>query len=424
MPYTLRKVRNKSCYRVVNKKTGQVKARCATRKNAEKQMRLLRALEHNPGFRKSFRRRSGGDADDEISHQHKIWGIRGLSGKEKAQSYCTDETGKVKSLSRTGKCLSQFFGDERRLVRCYGNDVYTVGTNLDNRILRDNEGFLTRYGKITPEKNCKDLGSGYYRHCWKYTKPNEKQINGTWERQHEGTCASDETETDTDVWYDAICSTPKQKDCFKPFLSPDFTSLSPDDLMKFIDEGNLDQVAERINQKSDLNFIYTGPLNPPKHNWQGYQDENSKYLFHGYSPLNWAVKKFSENPKAENLKQIIIKLLESGANPNLPLSHQYDTKEFGKKSDIIESYKNNDLQYTPLHFAVLSGDVDVVRELMSKGALTSAKGREPQKIMEEFIENGVKKERWNDVYVTPLELAIQLKCSKELVDSMLPRQDE
>ena len=44
--------------------------------------------------------------------------------------------------------------------------------------------------------------------------------------------------------------------------------------------------------------------------------------------------------------------------------------------------------------------------------------------MEEFIENGVKKERWNDVYVTPLELAIQLKCSKELVDSMLPRQDE
>jgi hypothetical protein len=65
MPYTLRKVRNKSCYRVVNKKTGQVKARCATRKNAEKQMRLLRALEYNPEFRKSLRRRSGGGHEED-----------------------------------------------------------------------------------------------------------------------------------------------------------------------------------------------------------------------------------------------------------------------------------------------------------------------------------------------------------------------
>ena len=58
MPYTMRKVPNKSCYRVVNKKTGQVKARCSTKKNAEKQMRLLRALEYNPKFRKSLRRES------------------------------------------------------------------------------------------------------------------------------------------------------------------------------------------------------------------------------------------------------------------------------------------------------------------------------------------------------------------------------
>ena len=56
----MRKVRNKSCYRVSkkvreNKKTGKtakrrVFAKCATRKNAVKQMRLLRALEFNSDF--------------------------------------------------------------------------------------------------------------------------------------------------------------------------------------------------------------------------------------------------------------------------------------------------------------------------------------------------------------------------------------
>jgi len=61
MPYTMRKVPNKSCYRVVNNKTGKVKARCSTKKNAMKQMRLLRALENNPKFRKTMRRMGGDD---------------------------------------------------------------------------------------------------------------------------------------------------------------------------------------------------------------------------------------------------------------------------------------------------------------------------------------------------------------------------
>jgi len=52
----MRKVRNKSCYRVVNTKTGQVKARCSTKKNATTQLRLLRALKYNPGFRKTLRK--------------------------------------------------------------------------------------------------------------------------------------------------------------------------------------------------------------------------------------------------------------------------------------------------------------------------------------------------------------------------------
>jgi len=56
----MRKVPNKPCYRVVNSRTGQVKARCSTKTNAKKQLRLLRALENNPQFRKTMRKRRAG----------------------------------------------------------------------------------------------------------------------------------------------------------------------------------------------------------------------------------------------------------------------------------------------------------------------------------------------------------------------------
>ena len=65
MPYTMRKVPNKKCYRVskkyakksktAEKGTRKVFAKCATRENAVKQMRLLRALEYNKNF--TFRKR-------------------------------------------------------------------------------------------------------------------------------------------------------------------------------------------------------------------------------------------------------------------------------------------------------------------------------------------------------------------------------
>ena len=65
MPYTMRKVHGKKCYRVskkYTKKTKQAKngtrkvfAKCTTRENAVKQMRLLRALEYNKNF--TFRKR-------------------------------------------------------------------------------------------------------------------------------------------------------------------------------------------------------------------------------------------------------------------------------------------------------------------------------------------------------------------------------
>uniref|UniRef100_A0A6C0JWR1 Uncharacterized protein n=1 Tax=viral metagenome TaxID=1070528 RepID=A0A6C0JWR1_9ZZZZ len=57
MPYVMRKLANKNCYSVKKKtsKRGTRKtfSKCTTRKNAIKQMRLLRALEYNPNFKYS-----------------------------------------------------------------------------------------------------------------------------------------------------------------------------------------------------------------------------------------------------------------------------------------------------------------------------------------------------------------------------------
>lgn len=45
MPYTMRKVRRKRCYRVYNKLTKRVFAKCTSNVKAKKQLRLLRSLE-------------------------------------------------------------------------------------------------------------------------------------------------------------------------------------------------------------------------------------------------------------------------------------------------------------------------------------------------------------------------------------------
>ena len=50
MPYSIRKVRNKSCFKVYNKNTKHVFAKCTTKKRAEKQIRLLSAIENNKNF--------------------------------------------------------------------------------------------------------------------------------------------------------------------------------------------------------------------------------------------------------------------------------------------------------------------------------------------------------------------------------------
>lgn len=51
MPYTIRKVRGRPCYRVKNRRTKRVFAKCTSKKNAKSQIKLLHAIDYNPKFR-------------------------------------------------------------------------------------------------------------------------------------------------------------------------------------------------------------------------------------------------------------------------------------------------------------------------------------------------------------------------------------
>lgn len=50
MPYTLRKVRGKKCYRVTNKQNKRIFAKCSTKNNAKRQLNLLNAIHYNKNF--------------------------------------------------------------------------------------------------------------------------------------------------------------------------------------------------------------------------------------------------------------------------------------------------------------------------------------------------------------------------------------
>lgn len=56
MSYTMKKVKNKSCFKVYNKKSKKVFAKCSKKPNAQKQLKLLRALKYNKKFRKTFKK--------------------------------------------------------------------------------------------------------------------------------------------------------------------------------------------------------------------------------------------------------------------------------------------------------------------------------------------------------------------------------
>jgi hypothetical protein len=87
---------------------------------------------------------------------HKIWGLRGMLGLNKAQTYCTDDQYIVKSRSHTGKCFGTNDNNMVHNVRCYGNDIYDIDTNLKEKILMK-DGKPTEMGAITKGQNCKVL---------------------------------------------------------------------------------------------------------------------------------------------------------------------------------------------------------------------------------------------------------------------------
>ena len=50
MPYGIRKLSKRNCYKVFNKKTKKIFSKCSSLKNANKQLRLLRAIQYNKDF--------------------------------------------------------------------------------------------------------------------------------------------------------------------------------------------------------------------------------------------------------------------------------------------------------------------------------------------------------------------------------------
>ncbi len=50
MPYAIHKVRNKSCFKVLNTQTKRIFSRCTSKQRAQKQMRLLNAIYYNKNF--------------------------------------------------------------------------------------------------------------------------------------------------------------------------------------------------------------------------------------------------------------------------------------------------------------------------------------------------------------------------------------
>jgi hypothetical protein len=50
MPYSIRKVNKKPCYRVYNTKTKKVFSKCSSKANVVRQLKLLRAIQNNKSF--------------------------------------------------------------------------------------------------------------------------------------------------------------------------------------------------------------------------------------------------------------------------------------------------------------------------------------------------------------------------------------
>lgn len=58
MPYATRKVRNRRCFKVYNRKSKRVFAKCTSKNKANRQIKLLRAIENNKSFRMRLTRKN------------------------------------------------------------------------------------------------------------------------------------------------------------------------------------------------------------------------------------------------------------------------------------------------------------------------------------------------------------------------------
>ena len=56
MPYAVRKMPKRNCYKVFNKNTKKVFAKCTSRVKSQKQLRLLRGIKYNQKFRDKLKR--------------------------------------------------------------------------------------------------------------------------------------------------------------------------------------------------------------------------------------------------------------------------------------------------------------------------------------------------------------------------------
>jgi len=56
MPFKLRKVNSRNCYKVFNAKTKRIHSKCTSKAKAKKQLQLLRAITYNKKFVLQMRR--------------------------------------------------------------------------------------------------------------------------------------------------------------------------------------------------------------------------------------------------------------------------------------------------------------------------------------------------------------------------------
>ena len=56
MPYTIRKVNRRNCYRVMNKYSKRIMSKCTSLAKAKRQRRLLNGIHYNKSFAKKLRK--------------------------------------------------------------------------------------------------------------------------------------------------------------------------------------------------------------------------------------------------------------------------------------------------------------------------------------------------------------------------------